>query len=393
MALTPLSELAFKAWSRLGTRRYCLVGNHWLGAVENLRANGRGESADFGVIVLHSAVVILQRDADAVFLTFKLALQHLVVGDALELGIGLGIGEQSPEPGERAGKLVLRRLELGFEPVSNPERELEQAETDRQLRRQSVFDDVYRKLRVRETPKAVAAAREWFDSLPNVELQRDMAALMESSRSWSAGAPDRPMRRQSSAVVAGDAGRVLHVENRIALRAALHALIHGRQKAVQPIGIAGRRKDAGGARHADHSDRRRQPLHDRIPVRLHEVPGLLPPLWFVAPNEQSAHVAGVEGVRHGNEAAFQRVLDRLARGDAETWQGSRRALSAPRWQAAAASRARRESRRSVRPPWCASPATHETRGRDMMSRQLKPAFYESPTWQYTMRAPKRRLST
>jgi hypothetical protein len=83
------------------------------------------------------------------------------------------------------GTLHLRRLDLGFEPVSNPERELEQVEVDRQLRRQKMFDDVYRKLRVRETPKAIAAAREWFGSLPNIELQRDVAALLEASRSWS----------------------------------------------------------------------------------------------------------------------------------------------------------------------------------------------------------------
>ena len=42
-----------------------------------------------------------------------------------------------------------------------------------------------RKLRVRETPKAIAAAREWFEALPNIELQRDVAALLEASRSWS----------------------------------------------------------------------------------------------------------------------------------------------------------------------------------------------------------------
>ena len=83
------------------------------------------------------------------------------------------------------GTLHRRRLELGFEPVSNPERELEQEESDRKLRRQKVFDDVYRKLRVRETPKAIAAAWEWFGSLPNIELQRDVAALLEASRSWS----------------------------------------------------------------------------------------------------------------------------------------------------------------------------------------------------------------
>jgi hypothetical protein len=82
------------------------------------------------------------------------------------------------------GTLHLRRLELGFEPVSSPERELEQVEIERQLRRQKVFDDVYGKLRVRETPKAIAAAREWFESLPNIELQRDLAALLEASRSW-----------------------------------------------------------------------------------------------------------------------------------------------------------------------------------------------------------------
>jgi hypothetical protein len=83
------------------------------------------------------------------------------------------------------GTLHQRRVELRFDPISNPERELEAAETERELRRQRVFDDVYRKLRVRETPKAIAAAREWFDALPNVELQRDVAALLEASRSWS----------------------------------------------------------------------------------------------------------------------------------------------------------------------------------------------------------------
>jgi hypothetical protein len=83
------------------------------------------------------------------------------------------------------GTLHQRRLELGFDPISSPERELEQAEGERRQRRQRVFDDVYRKLCVRETPKAIAAAREWFDSLPTVELQRDVAALLEASRSWS----------------------------------------------------------------------------------------------------------------------------------------------------------------------------------------------------------------
>ena len=83
------------------------------------------------------------------------------------------------------GTLYLRRMELGFEPISTPEREQEQAETERQLRRQRMFDDVYRKLRVRETPKAIAAAREWLEPLPPIEMQRDMTALLEASRSWT----------------------------------------------------------------------------------------------------------------------------------------------------------------------------------------------------------------
>jgi hypothetical protein len=83
------------------------------------------------------------------------------------------------------GTLHLRRLQLGFDPISNPERELQQAEIDRQLRRQKVFDDIYGKLRVRETARASATAREWFEALPTVELQRDVAALLEASRSWS----------------------------------------------------------------------------------------------------------------------------------------------------------------------------------------------------------------
>jgi hypothetical protein len=81
--------------------------------------------------------------------------------------------------------LHLRRLELGFDPINSPERELEQAELERQLRRQSMFDDVYRKLRVREYSKANAAARDWLESLPNTELHRDVIALLEASRRWS----------------------------------------------------------------------------------------------------------------------------------------------------------------------------------------------------------------
>jgi hypothetical protein len=83
------------------------------------------------------------------------------------------------------GTLYLRRMELGFEPVSTPEREQNQAETERKLQRQRMFDDVYGKLRVRETPKAIAAAREWLDPLPAIEMQRDMTALLEASRSWT----------------------------------------------------------------------------------------------------------------------------------------------------------------------------------------------------------------
>jgi hypothetical protein len=82
------------------------------------------------------------------------------------------------------GTLHLRRLQLGFEPVASPERELMQEEVDRQLQRQRVLDDVYGKLRVRETAKAVAAAREWLEPLPPIELQRDVLAMLEASRSW-----------------------------------------------------------------------------------------------------------------------------------------------------------------------------------------------------------------
>jgi hypothetical protein len=83
------------------------------------------------------------------------------------------------------GTLYLRRMELGFEPISTPERVQEQAETERQLRRQRMFDDVYGKLRVRETPKAIDAAREWLEPLPAIEIQRDMTALLQASRSWT----------------------------------------------------------------------------------------------------------------------------------------------------------------------------------------------------------------
>jgi hypothetical protein len=83
------------------------------------------------------------------------------------------------------GVLHLRRLELGYEPQHSPERQQERVETERMRQRQHVFDDVYQKLRVRENAKAVAAAGAWLQPLSAVDIQRDVLALIEASRSWS----------------------------------------------------------------------------------------------------------------------------------------------------------------------------------------------------------------
>src|SRR6218665_3959995 len=92
-------KLPFQARRDFGPRRRCLIGYHRLRAIKQLRADRIRERADRGVIGLHCAVVIADGHADAVLLPFQLALQHLVVADALQLWISLYIGEQAAEAG------------------------------------------------------------------------------------------------------------------------------------------------------------------------------------------------------------------------------------------------------------------------------------------------------
>ena len=54
------------------------------------------------------------------------------------------------------GALYERRLELGFEPRISPERAAERVEAERLARRQQFIDGLYKDLRVREAPRAVA---------------------------------------------------------------------------------------------------------------------------------------------------------------------------------------------------------------------------------------------
>jgi hypothetical protein len=82
------------------------------------------------------------------------------------------------------GALFERRLELGFEPRISPERAAQRVEAERQNRRQQFIDGLYKDLRVRETPRAVANARQWLGAAQPQELAVDLHAILAAGRSW-----------------------------------------------------------------------------------------------------------------------------------------------------------------------------------------------------------------
>src|SRR5436305_1023722 len=93
----------------LGPRRRRLIGSDRLGTVEDLRTDRIGEGADTRVIGLNRRVIIADRDVDAVLGTFELAHESLEIVLALQVRIGLDIGEQAAE---RAAELPLCLSEL-----------------------------------------------------------------------------------------------------------------------------------------------------------------------------------------------------------------------------------------------------------------------------------------
>jgi len=83
------------------------------------------------------------------------------------------------------GALYERRLELGFAPRISPERKADLAEQERRARRQHVIDGLYSDLRIRETPRALATARQWLDGLQPPEMADDLRAILDAGRGWT----------------------------------------------------------------------------------------------------------------------------------------------------------------------------------------------------------------
>ena len=75
--------------------------------MNDLRADNVGEGADRGVISADRLVIIAQRNADSVFLSFKLVLQFQIAFLAFELRILL---DRHQKPRKTARKLILCRL-------------------------------------------------------------------------------------------------------------------------------------------------------------------------------------------------------------------------------------------------------------------------------------------
>lgn len=83
------------------------------------------------------------------------------------------------------GAIHARRNELEFAPRFAPERLQDRDDAEFARRRQEVIDALYRDLRVRESARAVAAARSWLTSAQTRELHGNVQVLLEASTRWN----------------------------------------------------------------------------------------------------------------------------------------------------------------------------------------------------------------
>jgi hypothetical protein len=83
------------------------------------------------------------------------------------------------------GALYVRRLDLGFVPRVSPERAEERVDQQRATQRQHMIDGLYRDLRVRESAKAIASARQWIEQAGPQQLHGDVKAILEAGSRWN----------------------------------------------------------------------------------------------------------------------------------------------------------------------------------------------------------------
>jgi hypothetical protein len=83
------------------------------------------------------------------------------------------------------GVVYHRRIELGFAARISPERRDEVAAQARERELQQLLDDLYRDLRAREAPRAIAAATQWLRGVAPHELAGDVRALLGAGQRWN----------------------------------------------------------------------------------------------------------------------------------------------------------------------------------------------------------------
>jgi hypothetical protein len=83
------------------------------------------------------------------------------------------------------GVVYHRRIELGFAARLSPERRDEVAVHARARELQQLLDDLYRDLRAREAPRAIAAATQWLRGVAPHQLRDDVQALLGAGHRWN----------------------------------------------------------------------------------------------------------------------------------------------------------------------------------------------------------------
>ena len=101
-------------------------------------------------------------------------LAVLAVSDLSLLSIYAAIG----------GSIYERRMQLGHEPRSSPERQEEKISREHKKLRNRMLDEVYYPIRVGDVKSAAGPLKQWLSQASADRLERDVAAIMSSALEW-----------------------------------------------------------------------------------------------------------------------------------------------------------------------------------------------------------------
>jgi hypothetical protein len=80
--------------------------------------------------------------------------------------------------------VFLRRIEVGFEPRSSPERAMEREVGEHQRRIDEIIDQAYVQARLKEYERAASILKRWLSDTDEVSVSNDVKIILQRVRGW-----------------------------------------------------------------------------------------------------------------------------------------------------------------------------------------------------------------